>query len=322
MTSLPDHRLFGAVMPGPRVAVLMATYNGAGFVDAQLKSLVAQRLRPARVLISDDGSTDATRRIIRQFAARNPSLNIALVSGPGRGAAANFLSLLNRIPDDCDAYAFCDQDDVWLPSKLLIAAQSLARLGRSRPALYCAQSWACKADLSRWRCLRRAQITPAFGNALVQNIAGGHTMVINAAALSLLRRAAPMAAGVAMHDWWMYQIITGAEGRVTYDPVPRVLYRQHAGNMIGANAGIVARYRRARRVWAGQYRGWINAHLDALGQSRSLLSPQNRKTLDQFRAGRAGGIRGRMAALGPNRVHRQGRRGQIALTLALMLGRV
>src|ERR1700719_2334213 len=118
---------------GPSVCVLLSTYNGEAFLEAQLESLRAQTGVEVRLHARDDGSTDGTVALLRRHAGTWPSL-VGLQSAENLGPAKSFLELLRTAPD-ADFYAFCDQDDVWLPGKLARAAEALA--GDTGPALYC-----------------------------------------------------------------------------------------------------------------------------------------------------------------------------------------
>ena len=90
---------------------------------------------------------------------------------------------------------------------------------------------------------------PCFANALVHNIAGGNTMVMNDSARQLILEAGVV--DVVAHDWWTYLMVSGAGGRVIYDDEPTVDYRQHDDNQVGANMGISARLGRYLRVMGG-----------------------------------------------------------------------
>jgi hypothetical protein len=81
---------------------------------------------------------------------------------------------------------------------------------------------------------------PAFANALVQNIAGGNTMVFNEPARQLLIKAGG-AVDVPSHDWWLYLLATAGGGTVHYDTWCSVRYRRHERNLVGLNIGIVPR---------------------------------------------------------------------------------
>ena len=104
-----------------RISIAMATYNGARFLDEQLRSLVGQRLRPFELVVADDGSTDDTLAQIRTFAAHAP-FPVVIIEGQGRlGYRLNF----RRAAQHCsgDIIAFCDQDDIWREDKLEVMAK-------------------------------------------------------------------------------------------------------------------------------------------------------------------------------------------------------
>lgn len=96
-------------------AILLATYQGAAYLDAFLASLAAQTDQDFTCYIHDDGSSDETPAIIRGWCEKDPAHFIQL-EGPTQGSAkANFLWMLSQV--EADVYLFADQDDVWLPEK-------------------------------------------------------------------------------------------------------------------------------------------------------------------------------------------------------------
>jgi glycosyltransferase involved in cell wall biosynthesis len=109
----------------PRTSVVLATYNGAAFLHEQLQSLAAQSQKPFEIVISDDGSVDATHRIVQAF-ARTTDIPIRFhVNQQRLGFADNFLSAAREVGGDL--IAFCDQDDVWHPDKIRLCAPHLAK---------------------------------------------------------------------------------------------------------------------------------------------------------------------------------------------------
>jgi glycosyltransferase involved in cell wall biosynthesis len=307
-------------MADTRVTVLMATFGGARWLGAQLASLAGQQGVGWCLVASDDGSRDGTRVILARFAADRPAGQIALRAGPGRGAAANFLSLLARADPAAPFAALADQDDVWLPGKLARAVAALSALPGDGPALYCGRTAVCDAAL-RVRGLSPALTrAPSFRNALLQNVAGGNTMVLNNAALRLARAAAAEAREVVMHDWWLYQIVTGAGGRVLHDAEPFVLYRQHGANLIGANGSIAAQLWRAAEVARGRLRQWNAVNLAALAASRHRLTPENRALLDGFAAACGAPLGPRLARLARLGLYRQTRGGDASWWAAAAAG--
>ncbi|MEM8576516.1 MAG: glycosyltransferase family 2 protein [Pseudomonadota bacterium] len=297
------------------IHILMAVYNGGAALAEQLDSIAAQKDVAWHLFASDDGSSDNSRAVLDAFAEGHP---VTRLDGPGQGGTANFLSLIAQAPEGW--VAFCDHDDVWLPDKLARAQAALA--GIEGPALYCARTWIVDADLQNRRLSAARPRPPGFANALVQNIASGNTTVLNPAGAALLRRHAAGAAGVEVHDWWAYLLITGAGGRVVHDDRPALLYRQHGANMIGANDTTRARLHRIRRLLAGDFADWNRRNIAALHSARADLTPQNAAVLDAFAELPRLPVHRRLAALRRLGLYRQGRMGQAALWLAALLGRM
>ncbi|SPF81795.1 glycosyltransferase family 2 protein [Pseudoprimorskyibacter insulae] len=307
----------------PKIAILLATYNGAACLQEQLDSLAAQSMAPALILVSDDNSADDTRDIVRAFGQANPALTVQLIDGPCDGAAQNFLWLLRHCPDWVDYAAFCDQDDVWLPDKLKRGVRALREdAAPSDMLLYCGRSWECDADLNNRRLSRGARRPAGFRHALVQNVAGGNTMILNHAALDLVRAASHEPRKLVVHDWWVYQIVTGAGGRVIFDDAPLLLYRQHAGNLIGANRGLEAKKRRLRMLVSGRFRRWNTVNISALRASAHRLTEENREVLRLFARERNRGLVYRLWMLWRTGVYRQGLQGTLSLYLAALLRRI
>lgn len=305
----------------PSVTILMATWNGAARLVPQLDSFAAQELPPARLIVSDDGSGDATVQVLTDWAAAHPDIAVTLLAGPRAGAAQNFLSLL-RQPVETDLRAMSDQDDVWLPEKLRVAAAALAQGPADQPALYCGRSFEVNEDLTGHRLSRGAPWPAAFAHALVQNIAGGNTMVLNRAGAEAIRAAALRTTDTVIHDWWVYQVITGIGGRVIFDDTPHLLYRQHGGNVIGANRGALATLVRAHMLVTGRFSDWCRRNIAALRGIEDMLTPENRALLDAFETARALPPLQSFAAIRRAGFYRQGLRGQISLYAGALLRRL
>ena len=94
----------------------MASFNGSKYLHDQLGSFVAQTRLPDEVVISDDGSTDNTLEIIRQFSVSAP-FNVRLSQNRRNlGYGANFNEALMKTTGDL--VFLSDQDDVWFPRKI------------------------------------------------------------------------------------------------------------------------------------------------------------------------------------------------------------
>jgi glycosyltransferase involved in cell wall biosynthesis len=216
-------------MTTEQVTVLMSTYNGSQFLQQQLNSLYEQTYPNIKILVRDDGSTDTTRELL---AAECLTGAIEQLDGHNNlGATGSFFVLLRHAASTETAYvAFCDQDDVWQANKIERAVSLLAKVS-DRPALYC-----CRLDIvdEQLQSLELS-VKPrkiGFGNALVENIAVGCTMVLNRKAIDLLCQQT-LPSHVYVHDWWCYLVIS-CFGKVIFDDNPLIKYRQHGGNVIGA----------------------------------------------------------------------------------------
>ncbi|WP_108501981.1 glycosyltransferase [Paracoccus indicus] len=270
-------------MTAAHVVILLASYQGGDHIATQLESIAAQTHRSWSLIVSDDGSRDDTCRIVRDFADRMAPGQVQLVQGPAQGATANFLSLIDRTPEGA-MIAFCDQDDKWLPNKLEWAVDYLA--GQDGPAHYAARTIIADMQLRPVAQSRHFPRPLGFRNAAVQAIMAGNTSVFNAPAAELLRRGAGSArhAGVVSHDWWAYQLTSGAGAALWHDPRPVLLYRQHDQAEVGRNDTLPALAVRMRKLLAGEFGMWMAANHAALVPMRDHLTPQNRRILDQIDA--------------------------------------
>lgn len=257
-----------------RISILLASYEGAAYLPAQLESIAAQEHRDWALFVSDDGSEDGTPELVQDFARAQPEHDIHLLRGPGKGAAANFLSLLRHPEIPAGPVALADQDDVWMPHRLSRGLEALR--GLSGPALHCGTSIKTDAALSPLHDgPPRPLPAPDFHHALVQNTVAGNTITMNAQALAILR-ADPVLPDVPFHDWWLYLRLMGAGAQISCDQAPCLYYRQHGENVLGDHWSLWDRLHRARLMANGTYRRWLRQNLQALLALPDHLTPQAR----------------------------------------------
>lgn len=220
-----------------KIQVLMSTYNGALYLPTQLESIISQTVQEKILLIRDDGSTDATTEILEKYSQKYHW--ISYYSGCNIGVQKSFFDLMARSDMDADYVAFADQDDEWMPRKLEHAINCLEQLeyetGKGIPLLYCGAQNIVDENLNSIKSsISRTVKKPSFGNALVQNICTGCTAVGNHSLIELLKNHLPVIPeAVIMHDWWMY-LTASCFGKVYYDQVAYIKYRQHGRNTFGA----------------------------------------------------------------------------------------
>jgi glycosyltransferase involved in cell wall biosynthesis len=303
------------------VLVLMCTYNGQSFLEKQLESIKHQTFTDWHVAISDDGSSDATWSIANRYRYLWGEDKVSLWRGPCRGFASNFIANVCNKALAADFYAWCDQDDVWEDDKLQVAVSWLQKIPPDVPALYFGRTELMSQNGEALGYSPLFRRPPSFANALVQNIGGGNTMVLNHAARMLLGEAGEQQ-DVVSHDWWAYLLITGVGGNVFYDPTPHVHYRQHGGNLVGSNCGWAARTTRIRMLFQGRFRHWNAVNIAGLEKIRHRLTDENRQTLDEFKALRSRRFAGRLLGLKRSGVYRQTLLGNLGLLLAALINGV
>jgi glycosyltransferase involved in cell wall biosynthesis len=315
-----DH---AAATPNERadVAILMCTYNGAAYLREQLESFETQSLRDWNLYVSDDSSTDETRCILAEYQRRWGESKLIIFQGPCQGFAKNFVSLIKRPEVQARYYAFSDQDDVWFSDKLERSVKQLDAAADDTPALYCSRTRLINADGSIIGFSPLFNRPPSFRNALVQSLAGANTMLVNDAARDLLMDV-PEDATIVAHDWLTYLVVTACGGTAVYDEEPTLDYRQHGGNLIGANASFTDRITRIRKMLSGRFVEWNDANLHILSVIEPKMTLMNTTTLRHYKKARNLGLWGRLRGIHIAGLYRQTFEGNASLVLAACLGRL
>jgi glycosyltransferase involved in cell wall biosynthesis len=302
------------------VAILMCTYNGAQFLADQLDSLEAQTHKNWVVIASDDGSTDQTLRILEHYEKKWAPGKLTIRRGPQKGFCSNFMSLLLDNKILADFYAFCDQDDLWLPEKLTRSLQALENIPSRMPAVYGSRTLLVD---DRGLLVGMSPIfarPPSFENALVQSIAGGNTMVLNHAA-KLAVQVDPQY-DVVSHDWWIYLVITGIGGHFVYDPNPNIYYRQHKNNIVGSKKGFLQKFARFSSLLSNNYKQWIECRNSALESIAQRLTVKNQHNFRRFCNYRKFSLFFRLSGIIKLGIHRQNLVENVGLFAAVFLNKI
>ena len=232
-----------------KVQILLSTYNGEHYLREQLDSILKQDFPNIEVLIRDDGSKDATVPILDEYVAKYQ--NISYFVGENSGPCQSFFELVKKADKTADYYAFSDQDDYWKPSKIRKALERLEEEQQALPLLYAGKPEIVNEKLEQIDTnIMQHKITPAFGNALVENVCIGCSIVFNKHLYDMVEEKLPQYSY--MHDWWFY-LVASCFGKVIYDENSYLLYRQHSNNVLGVSVtplqqfkSRVKRYRKNR----------------------------------------------------------------------------
>ena len=205
----------------PVVAVCMSTFNGEKFLSNQLDSLLDQEEVMVDLFIRDDGSTDGSVDLIKQYASFNK--NIHLLQGKNKGFAKSFLECLDFAGDGYDYYAFCDQDDVWYPNKLKESLKVLGSTESERPRLVFTEFNYCDENLNVV-CKSHLKNTDICKTLfLYDNMCSGNTMLFNRALRNFVL--SHDLTCVYYHDWWL-ALVCAFFGDVLYLDKPTLSYRR------------------------------------------------------------------------------------------------
>ncbi|MDP3467746.1 MAG: glycosyltransferase [Daejeonella sp.] len=214
----------------PLISVAMATYNGGLYLEEQLDSILSQTLRPAEIIICDDQSTDNTPEILENY--RNRGLLNYYINEERLGFIGNFKRAVS-LCNPGNYIALSDQDDIWLPTKLSLAAEYIQKMDEpDSPAIVYSDLILVDQD--------KNLINPSFRDELGQGgyiycletlffgcFVNGCTMLMNPAMRSYFSTIPEQ--GALNHDTWI-SMIAYTFGMADIVPEPQVYYRSHRDN--------------------------------------------------------------------------------------------
>jgi rhamnosyltransferase len=230
-----------------KIHILLSTYNGEQFLAEQIQSIQQQTVQDWKLLIRDDGSTDRTREIIREFVAQDSRIHwINENESKNLGVIKSFHNLAQF--EEADVYFFSDQDDVWLPQKLELSLAEARKYPAEMPLLVYMDLTVVNQDLE---VLSSSMIRSQSGHAntelvqeLTENTVTGGVAMVNHALIQLWNQTED----ILMHDWYLALLAT-AFGKLVYIDQPGELYRQHEHNVLGA------------RTWSKRIKKWLRPSL-------------------------------------------------------------
>ena len=233
-----------------KVDVLLATYNGERFLRPLLDSVLGQSHSDISLIVSDDCSSDGTREILHEYAAKDPRV-IVFEQDHNLGFVRNFEFLLMR--SGAPYVAFADQDDVWAPGKLEIMLSVLKTSGKSL-AYTDMRRINAEGEVIAESWFKEKSYPKLSGTAIkacaVRHFCAGCSQLFTA---SVRRKMLPFRSDVFAHDW--VSVFCAAELMgIIYLPAALTNYRAHEGNVYGTTtdyAGNVIRQSRGNASYAG-----------------------------------------------------------------------
>ena len=217
-----------------KVDILLATYNGAQFLTEQLDSILNQSFKDFRLIISDDNSTDNTKKILDDYKEKDERI-IVYKQKKNLGIVKNFEFLLEKV--EAELFMFSDQDDIWNEKKI---EKSIDRLEKTKADLVYSDLEVVDKDLkttykSYWKLkglYRKIKKYNNFDSLYLNNFMTGCTMMCKS---SFIPKIIPMpnTSKFILHDYWV-ALMVSQEGKIAYIKEPLIKYRQHKNNKIGS----------------------------------------------------------------------------------------
>lgn len=228
------------------VIILMGTYNGAEFIEEQLKSILMQTYKNWKLIIRDDCSTDKTVDIIRRYISKNKNIKL-LVGDKNIGQVRNFEELIKLCVGN-SYVMFCDQDDVWKVDKIEKTIKAMKRVeenNEGKPVLIYTKKTMVDATLNLI-CHETIEFKTDLFSILCQNPVYGCTMMINH---YLKEKMLPFPDSVTCHDYWA-ALIASESGIIYLLDYESLYYRQHSANITGGinNYSILQKFRKFKSV--------------------------------------------------------------------------
>lgn len=216
-------------MKNTSIDIILSTYNGEKYIVEQLNSILNQSYSGEyRILIRDDGSTDATVSLLKKYTQHT---NIVWVTDDlgNVGLVKSYEILLKN--STADYIFFADQDDVWFNNKIEIFLKHIDK-ETVTPLLLHSNCWVTDVDLQQKHLFIPSKPQLGLNYALFNYYVQGASMMISK---ELKDKLLPFPATVYVHDRYIH-LMAELVGIRIYIDLPTMYYRQHNQNSIGSTS--------------------------------------------------------------------------------------
>ncbi len=255
----------------PTVAVLLAAYNGIEWIEEQVNSILEQSDVGVSLFISVDLSSDGTYKWCKHLEDANPNVIVLEYGERFGGAAKNFFRLIKDVNFSAfDYVSFADQDDIWCLDKL---SHGINKMEIANAEAYSASVIAFWDD-GREKLIDKSQPQREL-DYLFEAAGPGCTYIFTNKAASLIKSYLndfPELNDFWLHDWLSYATLRHNHYKWVIDSEPKMKYRQHNANQVGANTSLKGLIYRIKYILSGQVFKSIALLVNTLGISSVKLS--------------------------------------------------
>lgn len=224
------------------VQVLMSSYNGEKYIREQIDSILAQQGINVKLLIRDDGSSDSTCDILKEYESKKL---LEVIYGENIGVFKSFLTLVD-VCNQADYYAYSDQDDVWMSDKMSVGVKQIEKNDEDISLLYCSALQRVNEKLEYQDIQSFRGLKTNIYSALVRERLAGCTFVFNNELRKLLNGSSKLSINYS-HDSWTVLICYACGGKVLFDNVPHILFRRYGTNVSVDGGGLKKRIKHELR---------------------------------------------------------------------------
>lgn len=222
----------------------MATYNGEAYIKAQIESIISQTYSDWELIIRDDGSTDQTLAIINNYLNADQRISVLNDTKGNVRSCQNFSILMSEVVQKAQYVMFCDQDDIWLSTKIEVTLKNMLEIDDNKPAMvFGTHTLIDENNVVLNKETRNYNFGIRLELLLASSFVYGCTMMINK---NLLRKCINIPISAENHDYWIALIAATCNANTKYISEPLILYRQHNNNVSGnfENSSTVNRFSR------------------------------------------------------------------------------
>lgn len=221
------------------------------WAEEQVNSILAQEGVDISLIVSVDVSDDGSEAWFADLAQRDKRISVLPQGQHKGGAAGNFFRLIAEVPaGEAEHIAFADQDDIWLPDKLLRAVFAIKEKAVDAYSGNVRAVW----EYGREKLVEKSQPQREW-DFLFEAAGPGCTYVFSPAFYNALRQFVQSHRAeleeVYLHDWFCYAFARSRDFMWFIDPEPYMFYRQHSNNQVGVNTGLKAVIIRCKNVGNG-----------------------------------------------------------------------
>ncbi|MBU5366299.1 glycosyltransferase [Enterococcus devriesei] len=212
-----------------KVIILISTYNGEKYIKEQIESILLQSYQEIEIHIRDDGSSDKTVDILKEYSQKYSAIHVDF--GKNVGYPECFYKLTDK-KIDADYFMFSDQDDYWLENKVERAVDFLNSEPFDQPVCYYSSYNICDQDLNFIKKSPDKHSQFSLRETLYEVCGLEFTMAINKEALNLLKKYKPKTSKA--RGTWMSMLFS-SKGKILYDNVATANYRRHESAVTSSN---------------------------------------------------------------------------------------